>query len=208
MDGSGKPVRVIFDTTPAYLTSKEMQELVEWTGQAFSEKNFHPLLVIANFIVEFLMIHPFQDGNGRLSRVLTNLLLLQHGYAYIPYVSHEKLVEDNKPDYYLALRNAQKTFKTEKEDVMPWLDFFFEILREQAGRAVALLSKESVEKFFSPKQLLVLEYFEAADEVTPMELSKKLKIARPTVSQILSRLMEFKMIERIGLGRSTRYRKA
>jgi len=208
VDGSGKPVRVIFDTTPAYLTSKEMQELVEWTGQAFSEKNFHPLLVIANFIVEFLMIHPFQDGNGRLSRVLTNLLLLQHGYAYIPYVSHEKLVEDNKPDYYLALRNAQKTFKTEKEDVMPWLDFFFEILREQAGRAVALLSKESVEKFFSPKQLLVLEYFEAADEVTPMELSKKLKIARPTVSQILSRLMEFKMIERIGLGRSTRYRKA
>ena len=153
------------------------------------------------------MIHPFQDGNGRLSRILTNLLLLQHGYAYIPYVSHEKIVEDNKPDYYLALRNAQKTFKTQKEDITPWLDFFFTILLEQARRAVALLSKEAIEKLFSPKQLLVLEYFQKADEVTPIEISKRLKIARPTVNQILSRLIQFKKIERIGLGRSTRYRK-
>lgn len=207
VDASGKPGRVIFDTMPAYLTPKEMQELVEWTAKSFNEKKFHPLLVIANFVVEFLMIHPFQDGNGRLSRVLTNLLLLQQGYAYTPYVSHEKLIEDNKPDYYLALRNAQKTFKTNKEDTTPWLIFFFEMLLEQAKRAVALLSKESVEKLFSSKQLLVLEYFQNANEVTPLELSKKLKIPRPTVSQILSRLITFKKIERIGLGRSTRYRK-
>ena len=207
VDGSGEPIRVIFDTTPAYLTSKEMQELVEWTREALADKRFHPLLVIGNFLVEFLMIHPFQDGNGQLSRILTNLLLLQHGYAYIPYVSHEKIVEDNKPDYYLALRNAQKTFKTQKEDITPWLDFFFTILLEQARRAVALLSKEAIEKLFSPKQLLVLEYFQKADEVTPIEISKRLKIARPTVNQILSRLIQFKKIERIGLGRSTRYRK-
>ncbi|MBP9865859.1 MAG: Fic family protein [Candidatus Omnitrophica bacterium] len=207
LDGSGKPIRVIFDTTPAYLTAKEMQELVEWTDKAFGEKKFHPLLVIANFVVEFLMIHPFQDGNGRLSRVLTNLLLLQHGYTYISYVSHEKLVEDNKPDYYLALRNAQKTFKTKKEDITPWLDFFFGVVLEQAEGAVALLSEESIEKLLSSNQLAVLEYFQTAEEVTPIELSKKLKIARPTVGQILSRLMQFKKIERIGLGRSTRYRK-
>lgn len=207
VDVEGKSVGVLFDTTPAYLTPKEMQELVEWTRRAFQEGKFHPLLVIGNFLVEFLMIHPFQDGNGRLSRILTNLLLLQQGYLYVPYVSHEKLVEDNKPDYYIALRKSQKTLKTKNEDVTPWLDFFLSILWEQAKRAVSLLSKEAIEKLFSPKQLLVFEYFQTVDEATPRELSKKLKIARPTVNQVLSRLIQFKKIERIGLGRSTRYRK-
>ena len=207
VDAGGKSVSVLFDTTPAYLTPKEMQELVEWTRGAFQEKKLHPLLVIGNFLVEFLMIHPFQDGNGRLSRVLTNLLLLQQGYFYVSYVSHEKLIEDNKPDYYIALRKSQKTLKTQNEDVVPWLDFFLSVVWEQAKKAVALLSKEAIEKLFSPKQLLVLEYFQNAEEVTPGELSKKLKIPRPTVNQVLSRLIQFKKIERIGLGRSTRYRK-
>jgi Fic family protein len=207
VDASGKSIGVIFDTTPAYLTPKEMQELVEWTQGAFQEKTLHPLLVIGNFLVEFLMIHPFQDGNGRLSRVLTNLLLLQQGYLYAPYVSHEKLVEDNKADYYIALRKSQKTLKTKEEDMIPWLDFFLLMVLEQAKRAVSLLSKEAIEKLFSPKQLLVLEYFQTVDEAAPGELSKKLKIPRPTVNQVLSRLIQFKKIERIGLGRSTRYRK-
>ena len=207
VDSEGKSIGILFNTTAAYLTPKEMQELVEWTQQAFQTKKLHPLLVIGNFLVEFLMIHPFQDGNGRLSRILTNLLLLQQGYLYAPYVSHEKLVEDNKPDYYIALRNSQKTLKTKNENVVPWLDFFLSIVREQAKGAVSLLTKEAVEKLFSPKQKLVMEYFQNVDEATPGELSKKLKIARPTVSQILSRLMRFKKIERIGLGRSTRYRK-
>ncbi len=207
VDTAGKSIGVLFDTTPAYLTPKEMQELVEWTESSFQAKKIHPLLIIANFLVEFLGIHPFQDGNGRLSRVLTNLLLLREGYAYVPYVSHEKLIEDNKPDYYLALRKSQKTLKSRHVNITPWLDFFFSILLEQVKQAVSLLSKEAVEKLFSPKQLLVLEYFQDADEVTRLELSKKLKIAPPTVNQILSRLLEFKKIERIGQGRSTRYRK-
>ena len=207
VDAAGTLVGVLFDTTPAYLTSKEMQELVEWTQTAFLEKKIHPLLVIGNFLVEFLKIHPFTDGNGRLSRVLTNLLLLQQGYLYVPYVSHEKLIEDNKPDYYIALRKSQKTLGTDRENIVAWLDFFLAILLEQAKRAVSLLSKESVEKLFSPNQIRVLEYFQTIDEAAPGEISKKLKIARPTVSQILARLLQFKKIERIGLGRSTRYRK-
>ncbi|MCX5726750.1 MAG: Fic family protein [Candidatus Saganbacteria bacterium] len=104
IDSSGRPIGVLFDTTPVYLTPKEMLELVEWTQNAIKEKKYHPLLIAGNFIVEFLNIHPFEDGNGRLSRVLTNLLLLKEGYLYMPYVSHEKLVEDNKPEYYMALR--------------------------------------------------------------------------------------------------------
>ena len=104
----GGSVGILFETTPAYLTPKEMSELVDWTKKTLEQNQSHPLLVIANFLVEFLNIHPFEDGNGRLSRILTNLLLLKHGYAYIPYVSHEKLVEDNKPEYYLSLRKSQK----------------------------------------------------------------------------------------------------
>ncbi|MBI4397783.1 MAG: Fic family protein [Candidatus Omnitrophica bacterium] len=207
VDTEGKSVAVLFDTTPAYLTPKEMQELVEWTRETLGTGTIHPLLVAGNFLVEFLLIHPFQDGNGRISRVLTNLLLLQSGYLYMPYVSHEKLIEDNKTGYYMALRKSQKTLKTEEENILPWLEFFLSMILEQSKRAVALLSKEAVEKLFSPKQLQVLTYLQTVDEATPGELSTKLKIARPTIHQILTRLLQFKKIERIGLGRSTRYRK-
>lgn len=207
IDAAGKSVGVLFDTTPAYLTPKEMQELVEWTQESLAEKKYHPLLIIGNFLVEFLQIHPFQDGNGRLSRVLTNLLLLKEGYLYMPYISHEKLVEDNKPDYYMALRKSQKTFKTNHEDIRPWLDFFFTIFLKQSKMAVGLLSKESIEKLLSVKQLVVWEYLQKVDETTTGEIVKKANVARPTVKQSLNKLLRLRKIERIGLGRSTRYRK-
>jgi len=204
---AGESVGVLFDTTPAYLTPKEMQELVEWTQEALVEKKYHPLIIVGNFLVEFLHIHPFEDGNGRLSRVLTNLLLLKEGYLYMPYISHEKLVEDNKPEYYLALRQSQKTFKTDKETITPWLDFFFTFFLKQSKMAVELLSKESIEKLLSKKQLSVWQYVQGVDEATPGEIAKKAKVARPTVSQVLDKLLRLKKVERIGLGRSTRYRK-
>ncbi|MBU2540150.1 Fic family protein [Patescibacteria group bacterium] len=207
LDIAGKPIGILFDTTPAYLASKEMQELVEWSQQAFDEKKFHPLLIIGNFLVEFLQIHPFEDGNGRVSRILTNLLLLKKGYFYVPYVSHEKLIEDNKPDYYVALRRSQKTFKTEKEDIVPWLDFFLEIFLKQSKMAIDLLSKENVEKLLSVKQLAVWEYLQKINETTTGEIVNNTKIARPTVKQALDKLLRLKKIERIGLGRSARYRK-
>ncbi len=207
IDAAGKSVGVLFDTTSAYLTPKEMQELVEWTQQALAEKKYHPLLVISAFLVEFLQIHPFQDGNGRLSRVLTNLLLLKEGYLYMPYISHEKLIEDNKPEYYLALRQGQKTFKTKHESIVPWLDFFLAIFLKQSQMAVELLSKENIEKLLSKKQLAVWQYLQETEEATPGEIAKKAKVARPTVNQVLDRLLRLKKVERIGLGRSTRYRK-
>ena len=207
IDAAGKSVGILFDTTPAYLTPKEMQELVEWTQQALAEKKYHPLLIVGAFLVEFLQIHPFQDGNGRLSRVLTNLLLLKEGYLYMPYISHEKLVEDNKPEYYLALRQSQKTFKTEHESIIPWLDFFLAIFLKQSQMAVELLSKENIEKLLSKKQLAVWQYLQEVEEATPGDIAKKAKVARPTVNQALDRLLRLKKVERIGLGRSTRYRK-
>lgn len=206
IDEAGQSIGVLFDTTPTYLTPKEMQELVEWTTHSLSEKKHHPLIVISNFLVEFLNIHPFQDGNGRLSRVLTNLLLIKEGYLYIPYISHEKLIEDNKPDYYLALRNSQKTFKTKKENILPWLDFFLTVFLKQSQMAVNLLSQENLEKLFSAKQLVVWQYLQKMSETSPGEIAQETGVARPTVNQVLNKLLAFKKIERLGLGRSTRYR--
>jgi len=206
IDAAGQSVGILFDTTPAYLTPKEMQELVEWTREALNNRKHHPLLVIADFLVQFLQIHPFQDGNGRMSRVLTNLLMLQAGYAYVPYVSHEKLIEDNKPEYYLALRQSQRTFQTDDDTILPWLTFFLEITLMQAKMALELLSRENIEKLLSPRQVDVWRYMQTAQEVTPKELSDALGVPRPTINQVLNRLLELGRIERIGLGRGTRYR--
>lgn len=207
IDETGKSTGVLFETTPAYLTPKEMQELVEWTKEALALREHHPLLVIGNFLVEFLNIHPFQDGNGRLSRILTNLLFLQAGYAYMPYVSHEKIVEDNKADYYVALRRSQRTFKTKAETIEPWLEFFLKVLLVQARSAIDLLSRENIERLLSPKQLAIWHELEHVREATPGELARATGVARPTVSQALDKFLRLKKIERIGLGRTTRYRK-
>lgn len=204
---TGEVTQVLFDTTEAWLTPKEMQELVEWTQNAFLEKKIHPLVIVGNFIVEFLLIHPFTDGNGRLSRILANLLLLQHGYEYMPYVSQEKLIEDNKPEYYVALRQSQKTFRGNKENLVPWLSFFLKIILEQSKRAIKLLSKEEVSKLLSPQQQLVFECIsKSKEEIAPLQIAKETKIPRPTINQALDRLIRLNWIERIGLGRTTRYK--
>ncbi len=203
----GESIGVLFDTTPAYLTPKEMTELIEWTKQSLEEKKYHPLLIIGNFIVEFLNIHPFQDGNGRSSRILTNLLLLQQGYVYMPYVSHEKLVEDNKPDYYLSLRKSQKTFKTKNPDITPWLEFFLTVILKQSRMAIGLLTSENIETLLSKKQLAVWEYLQTVETASPQEIAEKAHVVRPTINQILTKLMKMKRIERIGEGSAIRYKK-
>ena len=207
IDEAGKSIGTLFDTTPAYLTPKEMTELVEWTKQALEEKKYHPLLIIGNFIVEFLNIHPFRDGNGRMSRIVINLLLLQQGYLYAPYVSHEKLIEDNKHEYYLALRKSQKTFKTDKQDITPWLHFFLTILLQQSQMAIGLLTAENIEMLLSAKQLSVWEYLQTVEQASPQEIAQKANVARPTVNQVLNKLLDMKKIERIGEGSGIRYRK-
>lgn len=207
VDARRRAIGVIFDTTPAYLTSKEMNELVDWTKKTLSDKKYHSLFVIGNFIVEFLNIHPFKDGNGRLSRILTNLLLLKAGYLYMPYISHEKLVEDNKPDYYMALRTSQKTFKSKSEDITTWLNFFLSILLSQSQMAINLITEENIEILLSPKQLAVWQYFQEVNEVSPNDIVKNIRIARITVNQVLNKLLSLKKIERIGEGSGIRYRK-
>ena len=206
VNAAGKSVGILFDTTPAYLTPTAMLELIEWTLKSLREKTYHPMLIIGNFLVEFLQIHPFTDGNGRLSRILTNLILLKVGYLYMPYVSHEKIIEDNKPDYYLALRASQKTFGTKQEDINPWLKFSLKIILKQSEMAVDLLSAQNIEKTLSRNQLMAWEYLQKAAEATPRDIAKNAGIARPTVNQIMDKFIRLKKVERLGLGRSTRYR--
>jgi len=207
IDEQGEKIGVLFATAPAYLTPKLMQELTEWTNEMLEQKKYHPLLIMGNFLVEFLNIHPFTDGNGRLSRILTNLLMLQSGYAYIPYVSHEKLVEDKKTAYYLALRQSQKTFSTASEDLTPWLEFFLDLILDQSRMAINLMSTEQIESGLSIKQLAVWNYLIQIPEAAPGEITTATQIPRPTVNQILTKLLKLKKIERLGLGRSTRYRR-
>lgn len=206
VDAKGNSIGILFDTTPAYLTPAAMRDLVDWVKQALAEKKYHPIIIIGSFLVEFLQIHPFQDGNGRLSRIITNLLLLKQGYLFIPYVSHEKLIEDNKPDYYLALRNSQKTFNKENESITPWLEFFVSILLKQSQMAIDLLSTETIEKILSKKQLIVWQYLQKIGEAGPLELSQKTGVPRPTINQVMEKLIKLRKVERLGLGRSTRYR--
>ncbi len=206
-DQAGNVLSVLFKTTPAYLTPKAMNELVGWTQNQVKADVNHPLIVISAFIVEFLKIHPFVDGNGRLSRILTDLLLLQAGYAYVPYVSHEKIIEDSKAEYYIALRKSQTTFDTKQESILAWAEYFLNVMLEQAKQAVALLTAEDIEKLLSPQQLKVWTYLGKVREATPGVIAEDTGVARPTVSQSLDRLLRMKKVERIGQGSTTRYRK-
>lgn len=203
----GEVEEIIFETTPAWLVQKEMTEIVEWTYQELDKKEIHSLLIIGNFLVEFLKIHPFEDGNGRLSRVLTNALLLRAGYVYMPYVSHERIVERKKEEYYLALRQSQATFKTDQESIEAWLSFFLGVVLEQGTQAILLLESEQLEDMLSPKQLKVWGYISGVAEASAGDIAKHTGVARPTVNQGLEKLLRLNKIKRIGQGRAVRYQK-
>ena len=139
-DADGKQVGVVFETASPFETPRLMADLVDWLGQEGGR--LHPLVVIGIFVVVFLAIHPFQDGNGRLSRVLTTLLLLRAGYAYVPYSSLESVIEQSKEGYYLALRRTQGTLRTESPDWTPWLTFFLKALQRQMRRLREKVERE------------------------------------------------------------------
>ncbi len=207
-DRRGKVVGIIFDPTPPHLVQKEMQELVEWYAWATAGPLKHPLILIANFVFEYLAIHPFQDGNGRTSRLLTNLMLLQQGYEFTSVASHEKLIESNKADYYLALNKTQKRWKTRQEDISSWLLFFLRIVQGQARQAAQILEEDHFEYLLSEKQLALWRW---ASVLPGREFSRKtamtaLDFPARTIESIIKKLLELKKIERIGEGRATRYK--
>ena len=143
-DEAGKQVGIVFETATPFDAPRLMQEAVDWARDALETRQLHPLLVTAIFIVVFLEIHPFQDGNGRLSRILTTLLLLRAGYAYAPYSSLESVIERGKEGYYLALRQTQGTIRTDEPDWQPWVLFFLHALQQQMHRLSKKIEREKV----------------------------------------------------------------
>jgi Fic family protein len=206
-DQSGKVVGIIFDPTPPHLTEKEMSDLIDWYQWAQEEGFKHPLILIANFVFEYLAIHPFQDGNGGTSRLLTNLMLLQHGYHFTTLVSHEKLFESSKADYYLALNITQRTWKSDREEMTPWLLYLFDVFLKQALEAQKLLESDQFEYLLSEKQLA---FWHWAQEVKTRSFSRgdaivALGFPPRTVEQIIKKLLDMKKLIQTGQGRATKY---
>jgi len=141
-DADGTPVGIVFETASPFATPGRMAELVAWRDEAERLGALHPLIVIGIFTVVLLAIHPFQDGNGRLSRVLTTLLLLRAGYAYVPYSSLESVIEQSKEGYYLALRRTQGTIGRAAPEWTPWLTFFLKALQRQMRRLREKVERE------------------------------------------------------------------
>ncbi len=199
---------VLFEATKSYLVKPEMDVLMPWAEENLASGTIHPLLVIASFVFEFLAIHPFLDGNGRLSRSLTNLLLLRAGYSYVPYVALDEIIEDTKNEYYMALRETQKVHKTKKEDLSPWLNYFLDSLLTQGHKAIDLMENEKSEKLLSENQRRVLALFDDHGSLSVSEIDSLLKqeIPLPTLKQLLARLTSLGLIEKIGQGRATKYR--
>lgn len=201
--------KIIFRPTPPYLVKKEMDDILYWTNEELKKNELHSLLVSFNFVFEFLAIHPFIDGNGRLSRALSNLLLLQTEYSYVPYVSLEEIIEDKKIEYYAALRATQKNHKTKKEDITPWINFMLNVMILQMEKAKKLMRTDDPIKLLSEKQLAIYDLFTSQNILSVSEVRKllKKKIPLSSVKQAVFRLVKLNLLERIGEGRGTRYRK-
>jgi len=207
-DNKGNLVGVIFDPTPPHLVKKEMQELIFWYNEAKKEKLKHPLILIANFIFEYLAIHPFQDGNGRTSRLLANLLLLKFGYDFTKIISHEKIIESSKAHYYLALNKTQKTWKSKNEDISLWLIFFLKTVNQQAQKALKILQGETVEHLLSEKQLALWQWAQglAKKEFARKDAIEALGFPPRTVESIIKKLFEVKKLTKTGEGRGVKYK--
>jgi Fic family protein len=202
----GESRGTVFETTTPFETPLAMQELVNWTQAALADASLHPLLVIAVFVVLFLAIHPFQDGNGRLSRVLTTLLLLKAGYAYVPFSSLESFVEAHKESYYLALRRTQATLKQEKVDWEPWLLFFLRALQHQKQRlAEKVEQSRQMAASFSVLAEKIVELARSQGRISVGEIARTTGAKRSTIKLRLLGLVDQGILARHGQGRTTWY---
>ena len=205
-DAKGKSVGVVFQTASPFDTPRLMADLIAWTMEALSKRTLHPLLVIAVFVVVFLEIHPFLDGNGRLSRALTTLLLLRAGYAYVPYSSLESVIEQSKDSYYLALRRTQKTTRSKKPDWQPWIMFFLRALQQQKRRLESKVEREK--KILGELSELSLRIYELTKERGQIKIEDVIRAtnaARGTIKDHLNRLIKNGYLVQHGKGKGTWY---
>lgn len=205
-DESGKQIGIVFETATPFDTPGLMGELVGWVALEREKKLLHPLLVVAIFVVVFLEIHPFQDGNGRLSRALTTLLLLQAGYAHAPYSSLESVIEQNKEAYYLALRQTQGTIRTDAPDWQPWLKFFLRSLSEQVRRLEKKVEREKIVLAALPDlSLQIVEFAREHGRITMAEALKLTGASRNTLKAHFRNLVVQGQLQAQGQGRGAWY---
>lgn len=205
-DANGTQIGIVFETATPFDTPQRMTELVSWVNEERQKAQLHPLLIIAIFVVVFLEIHPFQDGNGRLSRVLTSLLLIQAGYTYVPYSSLESVIELNKEAYYLALRRTQGTIRTQTPDWQPWLVFFLRSLAEQVRRLEKKIEHEKVVLAALPElSVQIVEFVRQHGRVTMRDAVKLTGASRNTLKQHLRDLTKNNHLQQQGKGRSVWY---
>jgi Fic family protein len=205
-DAQGKQIGIVFETASPFDTPRLMRELVEGTNAALTTCTLHPLLIIGIFTVTFLAIHPFQDGNGRLSRILTTLLLLRCGYAYAPYSSLESVIENSKEGYYLALRQTQTTIRSSAPDWQPWLLFFLRALHQQMKRLGKKMEQEHLLLSALPQlSLQILEYAHAHGRVTLKEMTIITGASRNTLKEHFRKLVENRQLVMQGKGRGVWY---
>jgi len=184
----------------------EMLGLIQWASQELESRASHPLWVIANFLPEFLAIQPFVSGNHRVARVLTNLLLMQNGYSYMPYASLEKAIADRRAYYDIGLRTAIVSRKMPRPDISTWLEEFLQVLRAQASELRRATERRPQVDLLSENQTRVHGLFGLYPEVTVRLAVSELSLSRDTAKQVLSRLHSLGLVERLGCGRAARYR--
>tara|TARA_Y100000031_G_C8193463_1_gene372536 strand:- start:803 stop:1363 length:561 start_codon:yes stop_codon:yes gene_type:complete len=183
-----------------------MGELISWTRASLDQGEIHPLLIIAIFVVVFLEVHPFQDGNGRLSRILTTLLLLRAGYAYVLYGSLESVIEKSKEAYYLALRQTQGTVRSDAPDGQPWITYFLKALKQQKYHLEKKIEHERVILGNLPElSVQILEIARGHGRVTISEVAKATEVSRNTIKDHIKVLTEKGHLARHGAGRGTWY---
>lgn len=205
-DHTGKTVGVIFHTSAPFDTPRDMEQLVAWLSKAAKEKRLPPLIIVAIFIVVFLAVHPFQDGNGRLSRVLTTLLLLRSGYAYVPYGSLESIIEQNKEGYYLALRRTQGTLERKATNWSPWLSFFLHSLQKHKRKLEAKVEREKIMCATLPElAIAILDLAAEHGQISVGDIIRVTKAPRATVKKRVTELAKSGHLKRGGKGRSTWY---
>lgn len=197
-DGSRQ---IIFQTTEAgFATEDAIRQLLNWYN---TEKEVHPLVKVASFVYDFLSVHPFQDGNGRLSRLISTFLLLKNGYKWIQYVSFEHEIENRKNEYYQTLRNCQA--QRPNEDVTVWIQFFLSCLSNIQSQLLVKLNRSGLETQLSPKEKSIYTIIQNRPNIQSSEISEKLAIPAPTVKRILSVLLNKGLIEKEGSGRNVSY---
>ncbi|MGN6485781.1 MAG: Fic family protein [Thermomicrobiales bacterium] len=207
IDRFGNPVGIILQTASPFETPQRMEDLTAWYAReaGAGDAAMHPLLRVGVFVVVFLQIHPFQDGNGRLSRLLTTLLLLQGGYSYTPYSSLERLVERRRDAYYRALRQTQGALGTDTPDWTPWLTFFLEILYEQTRDLAARLAGEHALAASPPEREAIVRHVRERGRVTMRDLVTLTGMNRNTLKGHLRALVSEGRLVLHGSGRGSWY---